>query len=274
MSERQREETGGPVQEAVGNAQLVVVGTGFRAIGDFTLEARACIEQADKVLCLIGDPLVTHCLGEMNSSVETLDVHYAVGKKRHDSYEEMVQRILSEVRRGQFVCVALYGHPGVFAHAGHEAIRRARLEGISARMLPAPSAEDWLFADLGLDPGKSGCQSFEASDFLIRHRVFDPTSLLILWQVGVIGMMDYDARFDARPGAACLTEVLLAHYGTDHPVTVYEASPYVTAQPRITTVPLAKLPDSSLRATSTLVVPPLPQRPFDRDLLARLTRRR
>jgi hypothetical protein len=34
-------------------------------------------------------------------------------------------------------------------------------------MLPAVSAEDCLFADLGVDPGAAGCQSHEAADFLI-----------------------------------------------------------------------------------------------------------
>ncbi|MFI1583783.1 hypothetical protein [Embleya sp. NPDC020630] len=79
-------------------------------------------------------------------------------------------------------------HPGVFAFPGHEAVRRARLDGIPARMLAGSSAGDWLFADPGLDPATRGCQSIEASDFLLRHRVFDPTSLLVLWQVGVIGI--------------------------------------------------------------------------------------
>ncbi|MFE9679237.1 SAM-dependent methyltransferase [Streptomyces sp. NPDC006259] len=255
------------------NAQLVVVGTGYRAVGDLTIEAKASLEQADKVLCLIGDPLVTQHIQHLNPTVETLDGHYAPGKPRQVSYEEMVQHILAEVRRDQFVCVALYGHPGVFAYAGHEAIRRAQLDGIPARMVPASSAEDWLFADLGIDPATHGCQSFEATDFLLHHRVFDPTSLLILWQVGVIGMFDRVPDFDARPGAAVLAELLTMHYPDDHPVTAYEASPYVAAPPRVTTVPLAKLPDTPMSAATTLVVPPLPERPMDRDVLARLTGR-
>lgn len=260
----------GPDAVACDTAQLVVVGTGFRAIGDMTVEARACLVHADLVLCLIGDPLVTGWITRLNPSVETLDGHYGVGKSRRVSYEEMVTRILAEVGRGQFVCVALYGHPGVFAHIGHEAIRRARRDGLPARMLPACSAEDWLFADLGLDPGVHGCQSFEASDFLVRHRVFDPTSLLVLWQVGVIGMLDRDPDFDARPGAAVLAETLAEHYGPDHPVTVYEASPYPAADPRTSTVTLARLPDTALSAESTLVVPPLPGRPVDEKVLTRL----
>ncbi|MFD5268829.1 SAM-dependent methyltransferase [Streptomyces sp. NPDC058335] len=251
-------------------AELVVVGTGYRAIGDLTLEAKACIEQADLVLCLIGDPMVTGFLERLNPSVRTLDGFYAPGKPRPESYEEMVQDILAEVHRDQLVCCALYGHPGVFAYVGHEAVRRARLQGVPARMLAGSSAEDWLFADLGLDPGTCGCQSFEASDFLLRRRVFDPASLLVLWQVGVIGMRDRDPDFDHRPGAALLAERLTASYGGDHQVTVYEASPYVVTPPRISPVPLAKLSDVQMSASSTLVVPPLPARPVDPEVAARL----
>ena len=77
----------------------------------------------------------------------------------------MVERILSYVRRGLNVCVVFYGHPGV--HPGHESIRRARMEGFSASKLPGISAEDCLFAELGIDPSKN-------------ERKFDNRSL-ILW---------------------------------------------------------------------------------------------
>ncbi|MFI1200870.1 hypothetical protein K2224_38195 (plasmid) [Streptomyces sp. BHT-5-2] len=253
-----------------GRAELIVVGTGYRAVGDLTLEAKACLEQADTVLCLAGDPMVIGYLERLNPTVRTLAGCYAKGKHRSESYEEMVQEILSEVRRERLVCCAFYGHPGVFAYPGHEAVRRARLEGIPARMLAGSSAEDWLFADLGLDPGTCGCQSFEASDFLLHRRLFDPTSLLVLWQVGVIGMTDRNPDFDARVGAALLAERLAEAYGVDHEVTVYEASPYPVTSPRISPVPLAKLADTQLTNKSTLVVPPLPSRPPDREVVARL----
>ena len=34
----------------------------------------------------------------------------------------------------------------------------------------------------------SGCQSSAATDFHIHNRVFDPSSSLDVWQVGVIGI--------------------------------------------------------------------------------------
>jgi len=56
----------------------------------------------------------------------------------------MVERILKNVKDGFKVCVVFYGHPGVFVQPSHEAIRIARLEGFSARMLPGISAEELL----------------------------------------------------------------------------------------------------------------------------------
>lgn len=41
-----------------------------------------------------------------------------------------------------------------------------------------------MYADLDLDPGTHGVQSFEATDFLLYRRQIDPTSALILWQAG------------------------------------------------------------------------------------------
>jgi Tetrapyrrole (Corrin/Porphyrin) Methylases len=79
----------------------------------------------------------------------------------------MVNRIIKYVKRDLRVCAVFYGHPGVFCTPSHESIRIARKLGYRATMLPAISAEDCLFADLGVDPGKHGCQSFEATDFLV-----------------------------------------------------------------------------------------------------------
>ena len=67
--------------------------------------------------------------------------------------------MLAPIRRGIRLCAVVYGHPGVFVYASHEAVRRCRLEGLPARMLPGISAEDCLLADLGVDPGVRGCRA-------------------------------------------------------------------------------------------------------------------
>src|SRR3954468_3282207 len=159
--------------------RLFVVGTGITA-GQMTIEAQNACANADLLLCLVADPLTTHYLHSLNSNVESLQSSYRDGEPPFEAYTDMVRRILEPVRAGLTVCAAFYGHPGVFAFPSHESVRVARAEGYFARMLAGVSAEDCLFADLGLDPSMSGCQSFEATDFLIHHRQFDPTSSLVI----------------------------------------------------------------------------------------------
>src|ERR1700676_3415101 len=161
---------------------LTVVRSGIR-LGQTTIEARSHIEQADKVLFLVADPLAWSWIADLNPTAESLHVFYERSADRMTAYIGMVEHILSRVRQGVKVCGAFYGHPGVFAFPTHEAIRRARADGIEARMLPGVSAEDCLFADLGIDPAPTGCQSFEATDFLVYNRHIDPTAALVLWQL-------------------------------------------------------------------------------------------
>ena len=108
---------------------------------------------ADKLLYCVGDPIAEHVVKSMNENgAESMFSYYEENKPRAQTYEQMIQRMLECVREGMQTCVALYGHPGVFAWPAHEAIWRARGEGYEARMLPAVSAEDCLFADCGIDP--------------------------------------------------------------------------------------------------------------------------
>ena len=50
-------------------------------------------------------------------------------------------------------------------------------------------------ADWNVDPTTTGCQSFEATDFLAGRRRFDPSSVLILWQVGALDQPGQRAVF-------------------------------------------------------------------------------
>ena len=92
-------------------------------------------------------------------------------------------------------------------------------------MLPGISAEDCLFADLEIDPARQGLRSYEATDFLISGRPVDPTSGLVLWQVGAIGVATFYRRAVWRTeGLAPLVETLLDHYPADHEVILYTAA--------------------------------------------------
>jgi uncharacterized protein YabN with tetrapyrrole methylase and pyrophosphatase domain len=234
-----------------------------------TPEARQAFEGADVALYLVTDPLARAWIAKLNPSSGSLQDHYKPGKPRQEIYDEMTQRILGHVRAGSNVCAAFYGHPGVFVYPSHAAIREARSEGYPARMLPAVSAEDCLFSDLGVDPGESGCQSYEATDFLIRRRPVDPTAALVLWQVAVIGKSIYSTE-PATTGLAVLVDYLRTWYTDDHAVTLYEASPYPLVGSAVKRLLLRDLSDSQPSPLSTLYVPPLEPRPRDPEMLSRL----
>lgn len=254
---------------------LTVVGTGYLVAGHATVETVSHLRDAEKLFYLVSEPATELWLREQNRSAESLFDCYRRGRPRAASYEEMVARVLAQVEQGRDVCAAFYGHPGVLASPPHEMVRRARERGHAAQMLPGVSAEACLVCDLGVDPGDCGWQSHEASDFLLRRRRFDPTSALVLWQVGAIGIDDYSPEDSWSPrGVKVLAEVLTEHYPESHDVVLYEASPYPVIPPRVACCALAELPEQAVSVRETLYVPPLGEAPIDRRMERRITGRK
>ena len=237
-----------------GGGSLTVVGTGIRP-QHLTPESQRALLDSDDLLYLAAEPGSCSWLERLHPNARSLDGCYVEGEERRKAYEAMVEAILDPVREQRRVCAAFYGHPGVFVTPSHEAVRRARAEGFPARMLPAVSAEDCLYADLGIDPGRSGRQSYEATEFLEHPRPVDGRAYLILWQISVIG----ERRAVSSPrsgGLAELAEALLAHYPPEHEVVVYEASPYPIADAIVERRPLDQLAAAEVTPMATLVIPP------------------
>jgi uncharacterized protein YabN with tetrapyrrole methylase and pyrophosphatase domain len=205
----------------------------------------------------------------LHPSARSLHSHYTSGRVRAEIYDEIVEAILAPVRKGRRVCAVFYGHPGVFSYLGHESVRRARGEGFVAAMLPAISAADCLFADLGVDPGVGGLQTYEATDFLVFSRSVETTAALILWQVTAIGERGTVTEPN-REGLRVLKERLLELYPADHVVSLYEASPYPIADPIVRQTALSALGDADVSPLATLYVPPLAPPRADPDVSARL----
>jgi hypothetical protein len=237
---------------------VVFVGTGFSLIVQTTREAQTEIERANKLFYLVSDPAQAVWFHEQNASAESLSHHYEEGKPRVDSYEAMVAQILSHVEKGERVCVALYGHPGIGCDPTHMVMRRAAAEGFRARILPGISSDACLYADLSIDPMEDGVQAYEASLFLYRRPRFDVRAGLLLWQIGFVG--EASIKFSGevnRPGLRALVHYLRRHFPPSHKVAIYEASWYPICPPKILWVPLSKVAAAVPNAAATLYVPPL-----------------
>ncbi|MFC3194142.1 SAM-dependent methyltransferase [Marinicella sediminis] len=235
---------------------LVNVGLGMTLGSHITPLSRNFIEQADVVFVAASNQLVEEWVKTMNDEVISLQPLYAEGKSRKQTYAEMNDAIMTEVRAGKKVVGAFYGHPGVFALTPHETIRMARAEGFKAHMEPGVSAEDCLYADLGIDPGTHGCAHYEANNFMFNETRFDPTAYLIIWQVSLAGdrsLKVFETQVAARQ---LLVDLLLETYPSDHQVIIYECAVLPIEEPMIKQLELADLAKTTLSMKSTLVIPP------------------
>lgn len=249
---------------------LVCVGVGMMLGAHLGPRARAHIEQAAVVFSAVSDPLVELWLQGMHADVRSLQPYYAEGKSRRETYRQMVEAIMAEVRRGQRVCGAFYGHPGVFAQAPHDAVAQARREGFEAHMEPGISAEDCLYADLGIDPATHGCQHYEASQFMFYRRRIDPAAYLVLWQVGVAGDRTLGRVSTGPAYRQLLVDLLSEDYPLDHEVVAYEAATLAISEPRIGRMPLSRIVSAELQTWTTLVIPPACPMVPNRDMLRRI----
>jgi uncharacterized protein YabN with tetrapyrrole methylase and pyrophosphatase domain len=207
------------------------------------------------VLYLVPDPVAADGVAALNPRAHSLAHCYVEGEHRRQAYARMVEEILAPVRAGRRVCAAFYGHPGIFVFPSHEAIAQARNAGFEARMLPGISAEDCLFADLGVDPATAGCQSYDATRFLDVRPGVEPRAALVLWQIGVVGSADHAAEA-AAPQLPGLVDALQQVYPADHEVVVYQASQYPGMDSLVRRVRLEAL-GAAVTPLSTLYVPPL-----------------
>jgi uncharacterized protein YabN with tetrapyrrole methylase and pyrophosphatase domain len=224
--------------------------------------------EADTVLYVVGDPVGEAVIKRMNGRAVSLATYYEEGRSRMFAYNAMIEHILACVRSGEKTVAAFYGHPGVFAYPSHESIRRARQEGFSARMLPGISSEDCLFADLGVDPAVGGCQSYEATDFLLNSLLIDPSSQLVLWQIGTLGDWTYKSRMYDIRAMPLLVRKLSRYYPPTHVVTVYEAAMFPGNEPMIAQIPLYQLAEFPITAAMTLYVPAATRRTPDPEMLS------
>ncbi|MBS0556294.1 MAG: hypothetical protein JSR27_02640 [Proteobacteria bacterium] len=254
------------------HGSLACIGIGITLGSHLTPLARSYLEQADVVFLAASDGIVEKWIESMNADVRSLQPFYGAGKSRLKTYREMTNAILTQVRAGKKVCAAFYGHPGVFARTPHQSIRIARREGFEAHMEPGISAEDCLYADLGIDPGALGCQHYEANQLLYYKRAIDPSAYLILWQVGALGDGGRGSALAATNAA--YREILIRRLARDYPLThhiiVYRAATLPIDTPRIERIALRQLAGIDIEVADTVVIPPARKLVPDTRMLRRL----
>ena len=249
---------------------LINVGIGMTLGAHMTPISRNYIENADVVFVAASDSLIEQWVMSMNKDVRSLQGYYQEGMSRMITYRNVIHDIMLEVRAGKKVCGAFYGHPGVFSWAPHELIKTAQAEGYKAHMEPGVSAEDCLYVDLALDPGKVGCAHFEATQFMTNKRIYDSSAYLILWQIGIAGDKTLTLFSTDAKHRQVLVDLLLQKYPKDHSVILYECAVLPTQSPRIDRIALKDLAKQQVSLKTTLVLPPFEKRKTNEEIIKQL----
>ncbi|KAG8720616.1 hypothetical protein FRC08_018689 [Ceratobasidium sp. 394] len=197
---------------------LIIAGSGISSIAHMTLETVSHLKLADKVFYLVSDPVTEAFIQENNKNTVDLGVYYGKSKHRYQTYIEMAEVILREVRAGHNVFCIFYGHPGVCMTSAHRALTLARQEGYAARMLPGISSIDYMIADLEFEPGHNGCMVHQATDLLARNRRLNPSVHNIILQPSIVGAATLEKE---RSKFQLLVDHLARDFGPDHKVVHY-----------------------------------------------------
>ena len=253
---------------------LAVVGSGIKAVCDFTTEAISLIKHADKVFYCVADPVTEVYIKSLSPDAQDLYVFYSNNKERYHTYVQMAEVMLREVRKGLKVVTVYYGHPGVFVLPSHRAVQIARKQGLRAFLVPAVSALDCLVADLDFDPSFPGFQILEATDMLLRKRPILTDRHVVIWQVGCVGNPGYRRQGYLKENFAILLDYLEEFYSPDEEIVHYIGSQFPTVSPVIERIPLSlfRSPEVAkhVNGISTFYIAPKDSIPCDYDMAQKM----
>lgn len=245
--------TGGCEMNAAG--RLVCIGVGMTAGAHLTASAKRHIERADILFIDVPNALFGAWLKDMHGDVRDVGTIRAEQRLPGETNLAIAEILLTEVRKGANVCAAFYGHPGTFGGPARVAIQLARNEGYSTHLEPSLSAEDCLYADLDIDPGKYGCQHYEASQLMRYRRSIDSSAYLVLWNVDT-PQDALVAKSNTSAYRKVLLDALAGDYTPDHMVVVYRPPTLMDRNPYVLKLPLALLPWAAIGPQACVVLPP------------------
>ena len=124
-------------------------------------------------------------------------------------------------------------------------------------MLPAVSAEDCLFADLGIDPSYPGLQILEATDMLLRRRKLLTDFHVI---IACVGDLVFSRQGHLNHNYRVLIEHLQSQYGENYTITHYIGAQFPICSPLIEYHPLSEFLETEvakrITGISTFYIPP------------------
>jgi uncharacterized protein YabN with tetrapyrrole methylase and pyrophosphatase domain len=234
---------------------LALIGSGIKTIAHLTEEAKGYINNCDKVIYLVNEPLLDIYIQKQAKSSRSLDHTYFKSESRGHAYNKIAQEILAELESVSSLCVVIYGHPCVFATPGLLALSSID-KNIKTVVCPAISAQDCLYADLRFDPASGGTMAFDATEYILYDKLIDISSHVIIYQIAMIGNLGLPTEKINIEAIRFIKKQLLGVYEAEKKAVIYESALYPGTNPKIVEFNLKDLDKQELTTISTLYIPP------------------
>jgi hypothetical protein len=251
---------------------IYICGLGTVGVRQITREVEDALRRCREVLLVDPGFGVRDHIDQLCSQVTDLvPTSYRELAPRISAYDRIATAVLDAALDHAPVAFAVYGHPQVYVYPTMQIRRAAALLDLRVQVLPGISTLDALMIDVGLDPGVSGLQMYEATDILLRDRPLQPDVPLILWQVGAVETFLHSTAASVPARFERLQQHLLRFYPVEHVAHSVFTSTFPLAPSVVDSFPLGELATRFPAGApgATLYIPPTELRQIvDPDLFA------
>ncbi len=234
--------------------KLIIVGSGIKSLSHLTRETECTIKEANLVLYLLNEPIIEQWIQVNSNKYESLEDIYFSHSLRSDAYAEISKKIIASLDMFEHLCVVMYGHPIFLCDSISNLTEILRNMLIDFMILPAVSSLDCLFADLKINPSQ-GFHAVDATDLLLYNNLLCKFNHLIIWQIGLVGVLGNTKSLSNVKSLNILCNKLINFYGPKQCCFIYEASIYPHLQPVIIEIPLERLNQVTISTISTVYIP-------------------
>lgn len=255
--------------------QLIIAGTGIKFLSHLTVEVKSVIEKSSCVVFLLNEPAIKNWITKNAKKYISMDSVYFSSAQRVDSYAKIADEVLKYLQEHDDLCFLIYGHPTIFSSITSEIISKVTSQEVNIQMMPGISALDCLFADLNIDPGMSGLQSYDATEFIVYDHSFSVVSHLVLWQIAIIGKTEIVKNNEIninfqKKAVNILLRKLMEVYPSEHQIVLYVASQYPGFPFEAQYLKLKDLNVVDIPRLATLYIPPVRKRQMNIDVCNQL----
>lgn len=254
--------------------RLSVVGGGIKSPNQMTLESLNLIKSADHVLSYSQSiPIMTEFFAEHGiKNVQYLDTLYRHGAKDTATYSNMYKTIVSSLENNQNVVLVVAGHPRIGVTVT-QWLSKALDQDIEFVVLEGVSSFCTMLNDLEIDPLEKGVTIIDANRMLLFKQQLNALSGHFIYHVCSVGTSKTNIlqpQLDNK--IELLRDHLLQFFPKDHPVILVSSAHKPQGISQLTHSTVCELAEllPVITFASTLYVPPMAPKSFDRNFLETL----